>query len=828
MTWLLDQILALLASDAGSLAYHVVLAFSIAAALQISFTQTTRLSSSLNRRALFGLGLLLLFQLALFISSGLVWQGLVDGSSWLPLFDRSITLLSLIMITWLWCFPHPDAAIDAASLMVAFIALVGSIFGSLWWIRITYLSAALGSSQSGVAMNGAAIDYYFQIASLSMIGLGLLFLIVRRPAGWGYGMFMLALLTCGHIAHMLLPYGGDYPIALRLFEMAAYPFLLILPQRQLLEESVSIPDHRQEGLDGSIVRSGEAAIGSALNADPSIWKSLLALISETHFGNDLSSEQACKRIAATLAGAVRAEYVFLVSPSSKEGELRLLCGFENTTRRYLESAVLDARSLPILASSLRMGRIRRLAGASSSQDRVSLSKMYGLENGGAILFVPVLKVESKLISGAILVAGQPANDWNTDEQATIGLLTRFLIEFLHSTQRVVQTRLELEQVRQSNRRVQDQAQLIYEEEQKLRDQIAVQHESLLRDQDQIAQMSSLISEQASLQQIITGLTEENQKLQTSVSQAEQEAERKRLPLTGELRLALEEVSLLRTALTEMEARLIEIDIPPIAADPSASQLQMIMSIAQDLRQPLASIVGYTDVLLSETIGILGTNQRRYIERIKLSTERFGRLLEELSQVALIEADPSRLKHQELDLSIVIQDAFQEVNGLIQLRHINLKLHLPDHPLRLVSDPNALRKVVTQLLRNAATVTPEGGEVNLFAKKESGDHSASQVDTDYVLIQVADRGIGFAAQDLGRVFSPHPISGLTETQNLPGLASDSVDFARIKTLVEALGGRAWVDSEQGNGAVFSLLLPGVLGEGLSELGTQEKDFQQEAA
>jgi len=822
MTWLIDQILALLASDAGSLAYHVVLAFSIAAALQISFTQTTRLSSSLNRRALFGLGLLLLFQLALFVSSGLVWQGLVDGRAWLPLFDRSIILISLVVIVWLWCFPHPDPATDAASLMVAFLALVGSIFGSLWWIRITQAAAALDSAQGALGMNGSAIDYYFQIASLSVIGLGLALLIFRRPAGWGYGVFMLALLAGGHIAHMLLPYGGDYPIALRLFEMAAYPFLLVLPQRQLLEEGVAIPDYRQESLDGSAAQSGETGISSVLNADPSLWKSLLALM------DDLSGEQACKKIAATLAGAARAEFTFLVSPASQDGELHLQCGYEKSTGRYLDSAVLDARSLPILASCLRMGRVRRLAGASSSQDRLSLSKMYGLEGGGAMLFVPALGTESKSISGAILVAGQQTNDWNADEQATIGLLTRFMIEYLQSAQRAAQTRLELEQARQSNRRVQDQTQIVYEENQKLRDQIAVQQESLQRDQDQIAQMSSLISEQSGLQQIITRLNEEKLSFQQSLIQAEQEAERKRLPLTGELRLALEEVSLLRSTLAEMEARLVAIDLPPAAADPSASQLQMILSIAQDLRQPLASVVGYTDVLLSETIGILGSNQRRYIERIKLSTERFGRLLEELAQVALIEADPSRLKHQDLNLGTIIQDAFQEVNGLIQLRRISLKLHLPDYPIRLVSDPNALRKVITQLLRNAAAVTPEGGEVNLFAKMESGDHSNSQVDKDYVLIQVADRGSGIAPQDLGRVFSPRPVSGLVKIENLPGLASASVDFARVRTLVEALGGRAWVDSEPGAGSVFSVLLPGVLEATVSEQDLQEVDLGEEAA
>ncbi len=84
---LVDQVLALLSSDAGSLMYHLVLAFSVAGTLQISLNQSQRYRSIQIRRVMLGVGLLLVLQLALFIASGLVWQAVVDGQTWLPLWN---------------------------------------------------------------------------------------------------------------------------------------------------------------------------------------------------------------------------------------------------------------------------------------------------------------------------------------------------------------------------------------------------------------------------------------------------------------------------------------------------------------------------------------------------------------------------------------------------------------------------------------------------------------------------------------------------------------------------------------------------------------------
>jgi len=790
MAWLFEQILGLLSTEAGSMTYHLVLAFSIVGALQFTLAPRNLIPLGIKRREILGLSFLLFLQIALFVYSGLAWQGLVEKEAWLPLLDRGATLLMLVAIIWLWGFPENNPVGDAASLIVGFLTLVGSLFGALWWLRV---SVELGILET--PLNGSAIDMNFQIAALVLIGAGLLLLLINRPVGWGYGLSMLLLLAGGHVLHlMLVPYPGDYPYVLRLVQMAAFPFLLLLPQRAVfpegnkqfaVDQSVDGKSLLEEGDQGTDHRPGQG-----LGVDYQILASMLSLI------EDNEPRQVCRKLVSILAQTGKADHVFLVSPPDENGNMQILCGLDKTAGRYMESALVDGRSFPILTSCTKMGRIRRLPASSASPDRLSLSRLYGLDQDGAMLFVPVLNSEGKPLQSAILISVDLQNDWSMDEQSLIGSLTKFLVQFLQHTQQSHKMRNELDNTRQAARRVQDQAQLVYLEERKLRDQLAALQERSGQDRAQLVQMTGMVAEHAEFQQIIAEIKEENERLRDHLEQAQQSSGKRIGPLTGELRLALEEISLLRTALTDTESRLTSLEFAPSHSEPSNPQLNNIVSLAEELRQPLSSIIGYTDLLLGESTGILGSNQRKFLDRIKLSTKRFGRLLDELLQVSMTESDPTRVDYREIDLRSVIQDALREADSLFQLRRLVLRTRLPDKPLVIQSDREALRKILIQLLRNAATANPEGGEVSVNAWLEGSDQ-----EKDFVLIQISDKGPGIPLEDLPLVFNPRP-----GASQLRGLGSGEIDFVRIKTLVEVLGGRTWVDSDPGQGSVFSILLP----------------------
>jgi signal transduction histidine kinase len=197
--------------------------------------------------------------------------------------------------------------------------------------------------------------------------------------------------------------------------------------------------------------------------------------------------------------------------------------------------------------------------------------------------------------------------------------------------------------------------------------------------------------------------------------------------------------------------------------------------------------------------------------MRVSTDRMSLLIDDLAQAASPESNATHLDFEELDVCQMLQRAAAENNRILHQKRIALRMDLPQQPLRISSDRHALKQVFGQLLHNAGSASPEGGNVLVKARREESDS-----DLDYVLVQVADSGGGIAAQDLLSVFSPQP--GAVSIQ---GLGNSAAEFPRMKMMVEALGGRTWVDSDPDNGATFSVLLPVkavvASGNGRSEAG-----------
>jgi signal transduction histidine kinase len=183
----------------------------------------------------------------------------------------------------------------------------------------------------------------------------------------------------------------------------------------------------------------------------------------------------------------------------------------------------------------------------------------------------------------------------------------------------------------------------------------------------------------------------------------------------------------------------------------------------------------------------------------------NRMIDDLIQAAAPDSNTLQLVLGEINLYTAIQSSVAQVSALQHEKNITLRLNLPEAPILVNSDSVALRRVFAGLLENAVVVTHPGGLVSLSARLESMEGTISAEEQGYVLVQIADSGEGINLEDMPRLFSPQLGDTPPAGDGRPGSAS-SVDLAAIKTLVEALGGRIWVDSESGMGATFSVLLP----------------------
>lgn len=804
-----EQIIAVLNTDTGNLAYNLVLSFSLAGALFFAIAAAQRDNTPAARRTIFGLSLLLVFRLALFVASGLVWQGFLDGVFWLPLLDRAATLLSLIVIVWLWAFPEPSPSGDAATLLLSLLVLTGVVLGGVWW------------SDQGIlhGFNHSTPDVVAQITALVILGLGMIVLLTRRPEGWVLGLVMELLLLLGHSIYLIAPADqNDYPAVVRLFQMAAYPFLLLLAQR------LPQPDQAEDALISDIGHDqGESLPISSENVHPA-GQVLGALEKLTA---DRDPTKACQLACASVVELMDDDICLLIDPPDDDGRMLMRCAYDRSQGNYLEGGYLLTNNAPVLTSALKLGRSRRLVAGSEVLDFKALGQLLNRSSTGDVLYVPVLSAAGSPLLMICLLSPLKKRNWSREEQALLRVYGRFLVYFLQQNQDMAQGITDLELASQARRVAQDQAQSTLELNQKLRDQLVVLQEDIEQKSGRVAAMAARVAagvaaqeslskiqdekdqlkeelEELSLaasqgqiaQQKMEELRKENEALQVDLKRLSEDATQKNKDTEGELRLALEEILLLQKTLHESENKIHLLKSSLSEAPASSQQIASVIAIAQDLRQPLSSIVGYTDFLMSEVIGILGDKQRKYLERVRLSTDRMRRLVDELLQTVSPESNLARLDIEEIDLGAVLQRAIVQSGEHYDDRQVNLHIDIPDSGLRINADQSALQRVFRCLLDNAGLTTPEGGEVSLLARLENMDGTQ-----DYVLVQVVDSGGGIAAQDLPNVFSFRP-SGTA----IPGLGVNGTDWSEIKSLVEVHGGRIWVDSQEGHGATFSVLLP----------------------
>jgi signal transduction histidine kinase len=236
-----------------------------------------------------------------------------------------------------------------------------------------------------------------------------------------------------------------------------------------------------------------------------------------------------------------------------------------------------------------------------------------------------------------------------------------------------------------------------------------------------------------------------------------------------------------------------------AAPPS---LEVIASLTQDLRQPMSSIVGYSDMLLGEKAGILGELQKKFLERIIASCERMEAQLDDLIRVTAIDSGRLKLARDALDVLSVVDEAVMSCRAQFREKGINLRLDIEDDLPSVVADREALREILTHLLNNAGSASTIDGEVVLTVRRES-EQPLGGDPIHYLFVSMQDSGGGIALSDQPRVFSR---LYRADAPLIAGLGDTGVGLSIAKALVEAQGGRIWLTSEIGRGSTFSVLLP----------------------
>lgn len=239
----------------------------------------------------------------------------------------------------------------------------------------------------------------------------------------------------------------------------------------------------------------------------------------------------------------------------------------------------------------------------------------------------------------------------------------------------------------------------------------------------------------------------------------------------------------------------------------------LANMSHELRTPMNGILGFTDLLLSDR---LSERQRRHAQLIADSGRAMMRLLNDILDISKIEAGQMHLATEPVALRHTLRNCVNLMNPLAAQKGVDLRLEVPsDVPEWIMSDPLRLRQIVLNLLGNAVKFTHEGSIVLAVA--------ASADEKDPVLrIRVADTGIGIPADRLDAVFQSFAQAETTTARKYGG---SGLGLTISHDLAKLMGGTITVESREGEGTTFEVLLP--LVEAETTAPTQPVDQPAEA-
>ncbi|HTX92942.1 MAG TPA: ATP-binding protein [Anaerolineales bacterium] len=780
MSLFLGQILTLITTSPGNLVYHLVLVFAIGGTLQwaIQFMRSSQFPQA--RRMVIGLGILLGLQMIMFVISGLVWQGLVSSTSVLPPLDRAVSMITLVWIAWIWAFPEPVRMADAATLLLSLLGI--TVFGVM---------LAFWTYSSTNSFNLSIYEVIWQVLSVGIALLGITALFLRKPNGWENGAVMLGLAFFGHLLSLFVQMEGDFPGFVRLAHLAMFPMLLTLAQR------FPAPAATRTAVTPVTVAPGAAPAKSKTqtpaepiqerrrySTDPKTFHALMTLASESE------GARIGQALTRSIAQAMLADLCFLLT-LGEDKSLSISYGYDLIREENLGGTTIDPESIPLLATALQRGRPLRLPSSSTSSDLKGLGQILGLSTPGHLLSIPITTNDQKPIGGVMILSPYSNRLWSAEDQAYLSNVAPLFVPILERSKQSAQLQAERDQSIAEARGMEEKL----AEVKKKYEQAAADLDSL-REKGaqsglQAENMAALLVMQEEAQKGLEQLKAENEQLRSMSGSAAVNEQMER-----ELRQTLEEMARMQNQLAEANIKILELEKRPTAPI-TAEQVEVIASISQELRQPMSSIVGYTDLLMGESVGILGALQRKFIERIKASTERIGGLVDDLIQITNLETGKLEFKAEPIDLNLIIDNAMAYTSTQIREKNITLRLDIPETAPRIQTDRDALQQVLIHLLQNATGATHSEGNITLRVQIQKEGQN------NFLFVQVTDSGGGIPADDIPRVFARRYRA---ENSLIEGLGDTGVGLSIARTLVEAQNGRIWVETNTGEGSTFSVLMP----------------------
>ncbi len=242
-----------------------------------------------------------------------------------------------------------------------------------------------------------------------------------------------------------------------------------------------------------------------------------------------------------------------------------------------------------------------------------------------------------------------------------------------------------------------------------------------------------------------------------------------------------------------ERALVERNEALVASDRMKSRF--IGHVSYELRTPLTNIIGFSELLAAPHFGTLNAKQREYLGDIESSSQTLLAIIDDILDLATIDAGALELKLAPVDVRAVIDQAVLGVSERARREGLVLDIGIADDAKSFIGDESRVRQVLYNLLSNAVGFSKKGGTVWLAAWRERANAA------DWIVFAVQDQGVGIPKDEQPRVFERFESRAKGSGHRGAGLG-----LSIVKSLVELSGGEIELISEPGHGTRITVRLP----------------------
>ncbi|MDZ4771105.1 MAG: GAF domain-containing protein [Chloroflexota bacterium] len=237
---------------------------------------------------------------------------------------------------------------------------------------------------------------------------------------------------------------------------------------------------------------------------------------------------------------------------------------------------------------------------------------------------------------------------------------------------------------------------------------------------------------------------------------------------------------------------------------NASKSEFVSFVAHELKNPLASIKGYSESMLGGMLGGMSDMQGNFLRVIRSNADRMNTIVSDLNDVTKLQTNNLRMEFKAVPFSAIMEETLRPLQGMIDDKGQKVVLTVPDDLPPLRADEGRMIQVLTNLVSNAHKYSPPDSQITISARLDEmlQDARGKLIGTQ-VHIAVTDQGIGLSKDDLKKLFTAYFRSDNPLAREQPGTG---LGLTITRGIIEGHGGLIWVESTLGVGTTFHMTCP----------------------